>query len=144
MKLFTTPAIKRDLFGYEFTAHRLKRSHVNDGYSDRYWFCATEVCRIFRLPLNTTKVWFEFHDRAGANRWRVHVTDERLTNDDAIVKVDGVGHRISGYTARFLIKRLGCTKCFVACYYETKGRAPESETVTTGTTATSAVLSPRR
>lgn len=134
MKLFTTPAIKRDLDGYAFTAHHLKRNAANDGYSDRYWFCVTAVCRIFGLLQNVTKVWFEFHDKAGVDRWRVHVVDT-ATNGDVIVKVDGVEHCVSGYTARFLIKRLGRTKCFVACYYEADGEALEPATVSTGTNA---------
>lgn len=124
MKLFTTPAIKRDYNA--FTDYPLKRDACNDGYSARYWFCVDTVRNIFGLPQNVTKVWFEFHDRAGVNRWRVQV-DHITPNSYMLVKVDGVEHRMAGYTVRFLIKRLGCTECFVSCHYEAEGDAPTPE-----------------
>lgn len=129
MIIFTTPAIKRGPYG--LTAQPLKRS-TKDGFNDRYWFCVSAVCEIFGLPANITKVWFEFHDRAGVDRWPVevkHVT----ANDDIIIDVDGRRYHASGYTVRWLTHRLQRTKCFVACYYEAEGEAPEDPTIPTFT-----------
>lgn len=114
MKLFTTPAIKRD--DYAFTAGLLRQN--SDGYSYRYWFCADTTRRIFGLPRNATKVWFEFYDRAGIDRWPVEVVDDSGPND-VLMNIDGTEQRISYYTARWLIRRLKRKKCYVACFYET-------------------------
>jgi len=111
MKLFTTPALLKDDGNF-------RAALVYQSYKYRYWFCINKTRKIFGLPQNTTKIWFEFYDRPGIDRWPVKVVDDK---DDVTVKIDEVKHTVSGYTARWLISRLNRTKCYVACYYETEG-----------------------
>ena len=111
MKLFTTPALTRNPETDTF---------VKNGFP--YWFCGDETRQIFGIPRNTTKIWFEFYDRPGADRWLVEVIVDHDIGDihsgDVLVSVDGIRYHILGDTARFLIRRLNCRKCYVVCFYE--------------------------
>ena len=116
MKLFTTPAIKHD----PENSDALVAGKTKYGYN--YWFCKTSTCQIFGLPKNITKVWFEFYNRAGVDRWPIEVID-----DDGIfevgINIDGNIERVARDPARLIIRRLkGRKKCYVACFYETEGK----------------------
>lgn len=135
MKLFTTPAITRDPDNYyAMTACPLPDSDpAQSVYAVRYWFCLTGLYSIFGLPRNVQKIWLEFYDRPGVDRWAITVKDN-ASSGDVYVIVDGVEHTVSGYTVRWLVKRLDRRECFVKCIYKADGPAPDRETYQDGVT----------
>jgi len=124
MKLFTTPALKRfpethNLYNfndfYYLVAHKLPPNASGDY---RYWVCLDTTRLIFNLPLNTTKVWFEFYDRPGVDRWLVEVFERNYWGDTAVLFIDGARVFVFKEMVRYLIRRLKREKVYVACWYE--------------------------
>jgi len=114
MKLFTTPALKRSLYLSYLTAHKLPPKYCG---KYRYWVCLDTTRLIFNLPLNTTKVWFEFYNRPGVDRWLVEVVE--MTNmNEAVLSIDGARVFVSKEMVEYLIRRLKREKVYVACWYE--------------------------
>ena len=118
MKLFTTPALKRHPEKHNpYDSYSLVAQPLMGDVGHRYWLCFGTTRRIFNLPLNTTKVWLEFHNRPAVDRWLIEV----INMDEALLSIDGNGVLVEDKMVKYLVRRLKREKVYVTCWYEEEG-----------------------
>ena len=118
MKLFITPALQRHpYYSSSLVAHKLPSKDYTEY---RYWVCLDITRKIFNLPLNITKVWFEFHDQPGVDRWLVEVVSMDHTSE-AVLCVEGKRVLVENEMVNYLVRHLKREKVYVACWYEEEG-----------------------